>query len=78
MYCFAVGYNTSRMKLNLFKQITLSIYVTRSIVESYYPLSPPLLNFIWHMVARREMSISAVAFSTLVLGFLMGKTEIRR
>lgn len=45
MYCFAVGYNTSRMKLNLFKQITLSIYVTRSIVESYYPLSPPIIKF---------------------------------
>lgn len=38
MYCFAVGYNTSHMKLNPPKQITLSIYVTRSIVEYYYPL----------------------------------------
>lgn len=74
MYCFAVGYNTSYMKLNPPKQITLSIYVTQSIVESYYPLPPsPLLNVIWHMVARTEMSVSAVAFSTLVLGFLMGK-----
>lgn len=75
MYCFAVGYNTSHMKLNPLKQITLSIYVTRSIVESYYPLTPlpPLLNVIWHTVARTETSVSAVAFSTLVLGFLMGK-----
>lgn len=75
MYCFAVGYNTSHMKLNPLKQITLSIYVIRSIVECYYPLPLPPIIKCYLAYGSKNRNVS---FCCCFLDFGIGVSDGKR